>query len=189
VSGLYLYDDNRAREFEPFALTRPMGDMVAGTALQRERWQTALQLPVIGVITAPHLADFDEVSASPTARGGIPAGSVIANARFVPKLSTLNLAMQAGVSPDAGVDLWLAGGRVVAARTSRELPSDYFADGRLTLDDVGRSGAETTMLDGWWMDEVWDFVRLLPEQLADDLAIYHITYYVVVVERSSFCLL
>jgi UDP-N-acetylglucosamine diphosphorylase / glucose-1-phosphate thymidylyltransferase / UDP-N-acetylgalactosamine diphosphorylase / glucosamine-1-phosphate N-acetyltransferase / galactosamine-1-phosphate N-acetyltransferase len=62
VSGIYLYDDRRAREFQPFALTRPLGDMVAGTALQRDRWQTALQMPVIGVITADHLADFDEVS-------------------------------------------------------------------------------------------------------------------------------
>jgi len=186
VSGLYLYDDHRAREFEPFALTRPMGDMVAGTALQRERWQTALQLPVIGVITAPHLADFDDVSASPTARGGIPAGSVIANARFVPQLSTLNLPMQAGMSPDSGVDLWLSGGRVVAARTSRELPADYFAGGKLTLDDVGRSGAETTTLDGWWMDEVWDFVRLLPDQLADDLAFYQIPSFGGVVAGSRF---
>lgn len=172
MSGLYLYDDNRAREFEPFALTRPVGDMVAGAALQRERWHTALQMPVVGVITAAHLADFDEVTSSPTARGGIPAGSVIANARFVPKLSAVRLPTQGSESLDSGFDLWLAGGRVVAARTSRELPADYFADGRLTLDDVGRSGAETTMLDGWWMEEVWDFVRLLPEQLVDDLAFF-----------------
>lgn len=172
MSGLYLYDDSRAREFEPFALTRPVGDMVAGAALQRERWHTALQMPVVGVITAAHLADFDEVTSSPTARGGIPAGSVIANARFVPKLSAVQLPAQGGESLDTGFDLWLSGGRVVAARTSRELPADYFADGRLTLDDVGRSGAETTMLEGWWIDEVWDFVRLLPEQLVDDLAFF-----------------
>ncbi len=42
MSGLYLYDDARAREFEPFALTRPVSDMVAGTVLQRARWQTVL---------------------------------------------------------------------------------------------------------------------------------------------------
>ena len=43
MSALYLYDDARAREFEPFALTRPIAEMVAGRRLQRERWQTALQ--------------------------------------------------------------------------------------------------------------------------------------------------
>ena len=89
MSAIYLYDDASARDFQPFALTRPMADMIAGTALQRERWQTALQMPVAGVVTSPHLADFDESGASPVVRGGIPAGSVIANARFVPKLTQL----------------------------------------------------------------------------------------------------
>ncbi|HKW49461.1 MAG TPA: putative sugar nucleotidyl transferase [Gemmatimonadaceae bacterium] len=173
MSALYLYDDSRARAFEPFALTRPLADMVAGAALQRERWQTALQLPVAGVITAAHLASFDEGTTTCVATGGIPAGSVIANARFVPKLSAIQLSALGSPNDDAGaVDLWLSRGRVVAARTSRELSVDYFADGRLTLDDVGRSGAESTTLDGWWLDDVWDLVRLLPEQLTDDLTFY-----------------
>ena len=170
MTGIFLYDDARAREFEPFALTRPVSEMVAGTALQRERWHTALQLPVVGIITGPHLADFDEISSSPTARGGIPAGSIIANARFVPKLSTIELG--APNESGAGIDLWLAKGRIAAVRTSRELSVDHFADGRRSIDDLAKSGAETAMLDGWWMDEVWDFVRLLPEQLGDDLAFY-----------------
>jgi UDP-N-acetylglucosamine diphosphorylase/glucosamine-1-phosphate N-acetyltransferase len=174
MSGLYLYDDSRAREFEPFVLTRPLADMVAGAAVQRERWETALQMPVVGVITAEHLAHFDENSTTSIASGGIPAGSVIANARFAPKLSAIHLPpVGASHDDDPGVvDLWLSGGRVAAARTSRELPVDYFAAGRLTLDDVGRSGAESTTLEGWWLDDVWDFVRLLPEQLTDDLAFY-----------------
>jgi UDP-N-acetylglucosamine diphosphorylase/glucosamine-1-phosphate N-acetyltransferase len=169
MSAIFLYDDAWAREFEPFALTRPLADMVAGAALQRERWQTTLQLPVAGVITAAHLADFDEISSSPTARGGIPAGSVIANARFVPKLSRVALPND---GLDSQADLWLSGGRVVAVRTAREIPTEHFADGGRPLDDLGRSGVETAMLDGWWLDNVWDFVRLLPEQLADDLTLY-----------------
>lgn len=172
MNGLYLYDDARAREFEPFALTRPVAEMMAGAALQRDRWQTALQMPVTGIITAGHLASFDEWSSTPIAQGGIPAGSVIANARFVPRLSAA-APPGAGVSPndhgDGMIDLWLAGGKAVAARTPRELRAELFADGRLTIDEIGRSGAETTMLDGWWLDDVWDFVRLLPEQLADDI--------------------
>ena len=166
MSGLYLYDDTRAREFEPFALTRPMAEMVAGTASQRERWQTALQLPSIGTIAAAHLEDFEETQSSPAAHGGIPAGSVIVNARFVPKLSGLRL------RADASTDLWMARGRVVAVRTSREIPADVFADGRRTLDEFARSGGEVTMLEGWWIEDVWDFVRHLPEQIADDLVLY-----------------
>src|SRR5689334_3069319 len=113
MTGLYLYDDSRAREFEPFVLTRPLADMVAGAAIQRERWHTALQLPVVGVISAEHLAQFDEGTTT-VATGGIPAGSVIANARFVPKLSAIHLPA-VGAMPDdytGMVDLWLSGGRV-----------------------------------------------------------------------------
>lgn len=173
MTALYLYDDSRARAFEPFVLTCPLADMVAGAAVQRERWQAALQLPVAGVIAAEHLASFDEGTTSCVATGGIPAGSVIANARFVPKLSAFPLSAMGSSNADIGsVDLWLSAGRVAAARTSRELPVDYFAGGRLALDDVGRSGAESTMLEGWWLNDVWDFVRYLPEQLADDLAFF-----------------
>lgn len=171
MSALYLYDDARAREFEPFALTRPLAEIVAGAALQRERWQTALQMPVAGVITAGHLATFEEEGAAAIARGGIPAGSVIANARFVPRLTNVppSAAALAEEHAEGMVDLWLAGGKAIAARTPREIRADFFADGRLTVDEIGRSGAETTMLDGWWLEEVWDLVRLLPEQLSDDI--------------------
>lgn len=173
MTALYLYDDARAREFEPFALTRPLAEMMAGAALQRERWQTALQMPLAGVIAAGHLAAFDEGASAPIVRGGIPAGSVIANARFVPRLTGLPLAPTSAApneQPDGTVDLWLSSGKAVAARTPRELRADFFGDGRLTIDEIGRSGAETTMLAGWWLDDLWDFIKLLPEQLADDLA-------------------
>jgi UDP-N-acetylglucosamine diphosphorylase/glucosamine-1-phosphate N-acetyltransferase len=170
VTALYLYDDVRAREFEPFALTRPTSELMAGALLQRDRWQLALRLPVAGIIAAGHLASFDEGSAVGIVREGIPAGSVIANARFVPRLGSLSFASAVPNDPTEGmVDLWLASGKAVAARTPRELRPEFFTDGRLTIDEIGRSGAETTMLDGWWLHEVWDFIRLLPEQLTDDI--------------------
>jgi UDP-N-acetylglucosamine diphosphorylase / glucose-1-phosphate thymidylyltransferase / UDP-N-acetylgalactosamine diphosphorylase / glucosamine-1-phosphate N-acetyltransferase / galactosamine-1-phosphate N-acetyltransferase len=183
VSGILLYDDARARELEPFALTRPMADMTAGTLLQRDRWQAALQMPVAGTISAPHLADFDESNSSPAARGGIPAGSVIANARFVPRLSTFQPPNESG---DGAPDLWLSGGRVVAVRASREIPADHFADGRRGIDDLARSGAETAMLDGWWIEQVWDLVRLLQEQLADDLAAFEKPVFGGIIAGSQF---
>src|SRR4051812_49947062 len=94
-----------------------MAEMVAGTASQRDRWQTALQMPVIGVISAAHLTEFEESGSSAAAAGGIPAGSVIVNARFVPRLSGRPPPNDGG---DASADLWMSGGRVAAVRTSRE---------------------------------------------------------------------
>ena len=172
MSGIYLYDDARARHFEPFSLTRPLGEMMAGVALQRERWSTVLQLPVVGVVSGAHLAHFDELTAPPSASGGIPAGSVLVNSRFVPRLRAPSLgdAITGGATGIEAPDLWISGGRAVAVRTTRELPVEFFADGQLALDEVARSGAEAAMLDGRWLEHVWDFIRILPEQLAEDIA-------------------
>ena len=172
MTAIYLYDDARARSFEPFSLTRPLAEMTAGAALQRERWQTVLGLPVAGFIGAAHLHDFDEPSATSMAHGGIPAGSVVVNARFVPRL-TASATLTARQSDDRsdGAELWLSApsGHAVAVRTTRELPVEYFAGGRMPVEEVARSHAEAAMLQGWWMEEVWDFIRYLPEQLTDDL--------------------
>jgi len=35
MSAVFLYDDARARQFEPFALTRPIGETRAGALLVR----------------------------------------------------------------------------------------------------------------------------------------------------------
>ena len=59
---LVLYDDDVARRFEPFALTRPVATLTAGITEAWIRWQTALQMSVAAVIAAPHLGEFDEAS-------------------------------------------------------------------------------------------------------------------------------
>ena len=38
--NIVLYDDERARRFEPFALTRPVSELRAGTEIVRRRWET-----------------------------------------------------------------------------------------------------------------------------------------------------
>lgn len=44
-----------------------------------------------------------------------------------------------------------------------------FTDGSLTLEGLEVGTGSVGDLHGWWMDEVWDFIRLLPEQLASDI--------------------
>ena len=50
MTRLYLYDDAAARAFEPFALTRPVGELRAGAALLRRRWEAALGAPAAAAI-------------------------------------------------------------------------------------------------------------------------------------------
>ena len=87
MSSLYLYDDARARGFEPFASSRPISELVSGISTIRERWQFALQgVKATHYLAGQRHADFDEGSESVAANGMIPAGAIVVNARAVPAL-------------------------------------------------------------------------------------------------------
>ena len=57
MNTLVLYDDEAARGFEPFALTRPVSELRAGTEIVRRRWETALGAEATAFVGAAHLAD------------------------------------------------------------------------------------------------------------------------------------
>src|SRR5450756_2831138 len=85
MSALYFFDDVRARQFEPFALTRPGSELRAGTSLIRRRWERATGLQSAGFISSAHLAHFEEGNAPPSLapKSEIPAGSIVVNTRCV----------------------------------------------------------------------------------------------------------
>jgi UDP-N-acetylglucosamine diphosphorylase/glucosamine-1-phosphate N-acetyltransferase len=161
VSGIYLYGDAQSRTFEPFALTRPAGEMRAGALLVRERWMRALGAPVSGHIVAPVLVGFEEPGSAPVlGNATIPAGSWIANARFAPAL----------VRVPQG-DILHADGRIVAVRSDRDVPSAALADGSLALESFTLTSGSAAQVDGWWMSDVWDYVRHLVPMLDADVPI------------------
>jgi UDP-N-acetylglucosamine diphosphorylase/glucosamine-1-phosphate N-acetyltransferase len=161
VSAVYLFDDERARALEPFALTRPAGELRAGALLLRERWSRALGASVAGHISAPHLAGFSEAGAAPVLDDGvIPAGSWIANARFAPRL---------GRAPAA--DSMHADLHVAAVRIARDVPVDALISGAVSLDSLAVTAGPAVEIGGWWMDDVWDYVRHLVPMLEADLPI------------------
>jgi UDP-N-acetylglucosamine diphosphorylase/glucosamine-1-phosphate N-acetyltransferase len=164
VSGIYLYDDACARTFEPFALTRPAGELRAGALLIRERWSRALGAAVVGHVTSPHLTGFEEPGAAPVvARGVIPKGSWLANSRFAPQLTPLGPALEV-----------MGGDKLAAVRLSRDVEVEALRDG---LGSIGSYAYESTTehdvarCAGWWMSEVWDFVGALVPMLDHDLPI------------------
>jgi UDP-N-acetylglucosamine diphosphorylase/glucosamine-1-phosphate N-acetyltransferase len=161
LNDLYLYDDARARLFEPFALTRPASELRAGTEITRRRWERALGGRAAGFVAAPHLARFSELDAPAAAGGVLPAGAVVANARCLPALRSLGA--------DAGAALWTCDGRVAAVRLEADVPPARFADGRLALAELAPAGAAAVAITGRWLDEVWALVGTLTAQLADDI--------------------
>jgi UDP-N-acetylglucosamine diphosphorylase / glucose-1-phosphate thymidylyltransferase / UDP-N-acetylgalactosamine diphosphorylase / glucosamine-1-phosphate N-acetyltransferase / galactosamine-1-phosphate N-acetyltransferase len=155
----YLYDDARARQFEPFALTRPVSELCAGALITRHRWARVCGEPAAGVIVADHLRDFIEFDSAPAVSGVIPAGARIVNSRCLPS---------AGRPPKG--DVWVCDGRVAAVRLAAPLDPATLADGSASLDALAAPSAARATVAGWWVDDVWDYIRDLHTHLTADIA-------------------
>ncbi len=160
MSALYFYDDARARQFEPFALTRPASELRAGTSLIRRRWERATSLESAGFISSAHLAHFEEGNAPPAVppKSEIPAGSVIVNSRCV---------IPFGLELDR-FDLLMCEGAACAVRLARALPVSQFADGSVDIGSI-QTSLGGRKIHGRWMNEVWDYIATLTDQLAEDI--------------------
>jgi len=160
MSAIYFYDDARARQFEPFALTRPGSELRAGTSLIRKRWERATSLESAGFISSKHLAQFEEGNAPPAVapKAEIPAGSILVNTRCV---IPLDLELDR-------FDLLMCEGAACAVRLARALPVSQFADGSIDLGAI-QTSLGGRKINGRWVNEIWDFIATLPEQLAEDI--------------------
>ena len=167
MTALYLYDDVRARTFEPFATTRPVSEMVAGVLAIRERWRLIAPLTESRFLAGTRHELFDEPGAQ-SADGVIPAGSIVALARCVPAIPRNR---DAAARRLAACSMWRAGDRLAAIRLREAMDASAFDDGSLSLEELHPGTGAVGTIDGWWLDNVWDFIRLLPEQLASDIAI------------------
>jgi UDP-N-acetylglucosamine diphosphorylase/glucosamine-1-phosphate N-acetyltransferase len=158
MSHLVLLDDASALGFEPFALTRPVGELRAGTHLIRERWEVALGIRATGWVGAPHLEAFEELDAPPTLPRSamVPAGTIIANSRCAPALTSVPAA-----------DVWTCDGRVAAVRAPAPLSAADLTS--RSLDSLVDTRATRATIAGWWLDGVWDLVRHLGPMVQDDI--------------------
>jgi UDP-N-acetylglucosamine diphosphorylase / glucose-1-phosphate thymidylyltransferase / UDP-N-acetylgalactosamine diphosphorylase / glucosamine-1-phosphate N-acetyltransferase / galactosamine-1-phosphate N-acetyltransferase len=166
AAPLYLYDDALARRFEPFALTRPVGELRAGTEIIRRRWELLLGRGAAGAIAAEHLVDFDEDGAAPVlvdslAPASLRAGAIVANSRCVVKL---------GINATREADVWMCEGRVAAVRLGRETPLSELSHGELRLESLSAAGSRTADVAGVWVDSVWELITGLADQLRSDIA-------------------
>jgi UDP-N-acetylglucosamine diphosphorylase/glucosamine-1-phosphate N-acetyltransferase len=160
VSALYLYDDARARAFEPFALTRPVSALRIGALLARDRWAAAHGAPAAGAVVAAHVEDFEEDGAPPIARE-LPKGAILANVRCA-------------VAPMAALrdaDVWMCDGRVAGVRLPRDVSAKVLSAGRVPLEELAPDDGRVATVAGRWLDEVWHLVTDLVAQLHDDIAV------------------
>ena len=156
--NLVFVDDAVAAEFQPFALTRPCCELRAGGLLIRQRWEVATGEATRGFVAAPHLTDFEEPGAASFLSGSIPAGTLLVNARCAVALET--------VSPDAAS--WSCAGKLAAVRLQAATEArDVLREGGRLEPLAGKD--KPVEIDGYWLDQVWDLIRLLPDLLAADI--------------------
>ncbi len=160
MSVLFFYDDARARQFEPFALTRPVSELRAGTSLIRRRWEHATSLRSAGFIAGDHLAHFEEGDAPPAVapKSELPAGSILVNSRCV---IPLDLKIE-------HFDLLMCDGVACAVRLARAMPVSQFADGEVDIGSI-QTSLGGRKIAGRWINEVWDLVGTLDQQLTEDI--------------------
>jgi UDP-N-acetylglucosamine diphosphorylase/glucosamine-1-phosphate N-acetyltransferase len=159
-----LFDDERARDWMPFALTRPVGELLFGAYTFRER---AVRLfgSCAGHVTAEDLAGFEEPGAAP----------VIAPEDAASSSPTLYLSARAVIDWNVRFDPGRPGvvrvGGVVAGcfLTTGSPPDEFFerpAEFQMPTDDA--RGARGYDLPGVVLENVWDLIALNDEQIAKD---------------------
>lgn len=169
-----LYDDAVARRFEPFATSRPLGEMRAGALLIRERWEMVLGMHSGGFVSALHLHGFTEFDAPPFVNGNaLPAGTWLVNTRALPFLDGPAIT----VSPSASVVT--IKGRIAALRLDADTGDARtlaaLADGshvlihERALPDGAKDDRTTLERDGVWLDEIWDLIGTLAPLLQRDI--------------------
>lgn len=166
---IVLYDDRRARSFEPFASTRPMSSMLAGTSLIRDRWSVALQAQPARFVAGARMVDFRDGDNGLAATGVLPAGTIVVNSRCVPRFPA---DISRAADRAATCSLWRCGDDVAGVRLRSPLDVAAFDDGTLTLDELHAGTGAIGEIPGWWHEEVWDFVRLVGDQVASDITVW-----------------
>lgn len=172
MTALLLVDDEVARGFEPFATSRPGGELRVGALLLRERWMAALgvKTETVAFMSAAHLQGFAEFDAAPFCSdlsawlAACGAADVwVVNTRAVPML---DLAL-----PELATATQLhVAGRVAAVRMSASEAAVHEAAlraGTWPFDDAAAPGA--LEVAGVWLDAVWDIVRHVVQLLQRDI--------------------
>ncbi|HEX6307946.1 MAG TPA: putative sugar nucleotidyl transferase [Longimicrobiales bacterium] len=157
---LYLFDDAVARSWQPFALTRPVGELLLGAYTFRARAERLLGAAVRGHIAAPHLRGFEEPGSAPVvelADVRVDVPRVLLSSRAVidwdalRRLPTGATLLQAG---DAIIGCVLPAG---AANPDGEWIAAPREDGTQVVEVAGRVLAR-----------VWDLVSENPAQIIRD---------------------
>jgi UDP-N-acetylglucosamine diphosphorylase / glucose-1-phosphate thymidylyltransferase / UDP-N-acetylgalactosamine diphosphorylase / glucosamine-1-phosphate N-acetyltransferase / galactosamine-1-phosphate N-acetyltransferase len=162
---LYIFDDEVARSWEPFSLTRPAGELLFGALLLRERAERYWGAPCKGHLSAPGLAEFSEPGAPPALDG---AAAPSAHLRIFQSSRAVLSPPAPPLHPREKATLFLGGevvGWMVPPGEPPPPPDLFLRPGPL-------AGSTTVDLTGRTLAAVWDIMERNADQLAEDLPRY-----------------
>ncbi|HET7230051.1 MAG TPA: putative sugar nucleotidyl transferase [Longimicrobium sp.] len=164
--SLILFDDAVSARWEPFALTRPGGELVFGTMSMRRRAERVFGARCVAHLGADHLAGFEEGDSPPV----LPYGQapkegdrLFLSCRAVPAWGSGDVWLQRR----GGAGVVVIGGEVMGwfAPDGTDAPdADFFLEPGRVLD---RTGA--VQLEGKSVGHVWDLMSLTPAQITEDV--------------------
>lgn len=165
--SLILFDDAVSRRWEPFALTRPGGELRFGALTTRRRAERVFGARCVAHLAPDHLRGFQEADAPPVlgyADAPAEGDRLFLSARAVPAWGS----GEVWVERRGGSGALIVGGEVAGwfAPQGTPAPEPGFFDSPPTILD--RTGA--VELDGRMIGPVWELMSGNPAQLAIDVA-------------------
>jgi UDP-N-acetylglucosamine diphosphorylase/glucosamine-1-phosphate N-acetyltransferase len=164
---IVLFDDAVARKWEPFALTRPGGELIFGAMTLRERAHRVFGGQVVAHLGADHLQGFEEAGAPPVIRfedAPSDGARLFISSRAVPAWGSGDVwrERRGGSGP------LLIGGEVVGWFAPRGTPTpdeSFFLEPSRLVERTG--GVE---LGGKVLGRVWELMIGSGEQVTEDVA-------------------
>ncbi|HEX8245355.1 MAG TPA: putative sugar nucleotidyl transferase, partial [Longimicrobium sp.] len=162
--SLILFDDDASARWEPFALTRPGGELVFGTMTLRARAERVFGARCVAHLAPEHLRGFEEAGAPPVLGYHEAPGDedrLFLSARAVPAWGS----GEAWTERRAGAVV--IGGELVGwfAPAGTPAPEPGFFRSPADVDDGG-----AVTLPGKTIGRVWELMSLTPAQITEDVA-------------------
>jgi UDP-N-acetylglucosamine diphosphorylase/glucosamine-1-phosphate N-acetyltransferase len=158
---LVLFDDEVARDWMPFTLTRPAGELLFGALRMRERAERIIDAACIGHVANSDLIGFDEPAAPP----------VINLAKLPTSRARLFLSSRAVLDWEAELDFEQETTLYIGEDVIGWLvPEGAPAPSEALLLQPRANGGNTLSVAGKVLDYAWDMIHLNGEQILDDVA-------------------
>ena len=165
--SLILFDDAVSREWEPFALTRPGGELRFGALTMRARAGRVFGARCVAYLGADHLRGFEEGGAPPVlpyAEAPAEGDRLFLAARAVPAWD----AGEAWRGRRGGAGAVTVGGQVAGwfAPAGTSAPPAEFFDSP----EAARDRGDAVELGGRLLGPMWELMSGTPDQVTEDVA-------------------